>query len=316
MTPDDHTRELNEYQEESLASRPQPHHHRQATSPWFSSIITPNYVLHSSVEEQGGCFHRASQPSDRGLEALPAPISITTSQKLEDQRVEEDHQKGRHEHSSSSSSSSSSPPFKWTSSKMRMMRKMMISEKRPPPNKSSAHESEDRPYPGSITLSCPQMDSNGGCSGNNAVRVCVDCNTSKTPLWRSGPKGPKTLCNACGIRQRKARRAMAAAAAAANGTVVPTPTMTLPAKCKLKNKDNKRPGSKAAIDQESETIKKRFKLPPPTLASSKETEQLCLEDFAARLSKRYSANLQRVFPQEEKEAAILLMALSCGLVHG
>ncbi|KAG9137464.1 hypothetical protein Leryth_019888 [Lithospermum erythrorhizon] len=34
-----------------------------------------------------------------------------------------------------------------------------------------------------------------------------DCNTTKTPLWRSGPKGPKSLCNACGIRQRKARRA-------------------------------------------------------------------------------------------------------------
>ncbi|XP_010274656.1 PREDICTED: GATA transcription factor 20-like [Nelumbo nucifera] len=37
-------------------------------------------------------------------------------------------------------------------------------------------------------------------------RVCVDCKTSKTPLWRSGPAGPKSLCNACGIRQRKRRR--------------------------------------------------------------------------------------------------------------
>lgn len=33
--------------------------------------------------------------------------------------------------------------------------------------------------------------SNNG--GNNVpiVRVCADCNTTKTPLWRSGPKGPK-----------------------------------------------------------------------------------------------------------------------------
>lgn len=109
---------------------------------------------------------------------------------------------------------------------------------------------------------------------------------------------------------------MAAAAAATNGAILPPPTLTLPAKCKLKNKCNKRPGSKAAIDQESETIKKRFKLPSPTLVSDSETKKLCLEDFAARLSKHYSANLQRVLPQEEKEAAILLMALSCGLVHG
>ncbi|CAN6207421.1 unnamed protein product [Urochloa humidicola] len=43
-----------------------------------------------------------------------------------------------------------------------------------------------------------------------AIRVCSDCNTTKTPLWRSGPCGPKSLCNACGIRQRKARRAMMA----------------------------------------------------------------------------------------------------------
>ncbi|KAK1440420.1 hypothetical protein QVD17_06247 [Tagetes erecta] len=34
-------------------------------------------------------------------------------------------------------------------------------------------------------------------------KLCLDCNTSKTPLWRTGPAGPKSLCNACGIRFRK-----------------------------------------------------------------------------------------------------------------
>ncbi|GAV63056.1 GATA domain-containing protein [Cephalotus follicularis] len=29
------------------------------------------------------------------------------------------------------------------------------------------------------------------------------CNTSHTPMWRRGPFGPKTLCNACGIKYRK-----------------------------------------------------------------------------------------------------------------
>ncbi|XP_030530190.2 GATA transcription factor 21-like [Rhodamnia argentea] len=314
MAPDYRTRELNEHQEESLTSRPQPHHHRQASSSRFSWVSTPNHVFHSSVEEQGGCSYRASPPSACKPEALPAPIGVATSQKLQYQRANEDHQKGRVEHGSSSSSSP--PPFKWTSSKMRMMKKTIFSEKRPAPNKSSAHNPEEQSYPDSITSSCPQMVTNGGCSDNNTARVCVDCNTSKTPLWRSGPRGPKTLCNACGIRQRKARQAMAVAAAAPYGAIVPFPTMTLPAKCKLKNKDNKRPASKPAIDQGSETVKKRSKLPSPTSASHGETKELCLEDFATRLSKRYSANLQRVFPQEEKEAAILLMALSCGLVHG
>ncbi|WVZ79658.1 hypothetical protein U9M48_027213 [Paspalum notatum var. saurae] len=48
----------------------------------------------------------------------------------------------------------------------------------------------------------------GGQPNLGVIRVCSDCNTTKTPLWRSGPRGPKSLCNACGIRQRKARRAM------------------------------------------------------------------------------------------------------------
>ncbi|KAK1298602.1 GATA transcription factor 17 [Acorus calamus] len=38
------------------------------------------------------------------------------------------------------------------------------------------------------------------------TRVCVDCKTSKTPLWRGGPAGPQSLCNACGIRYRKRKR--------------------------------------------------------------------------------------------------------------
>ncbi|XP_011025223.1 PREDICTED: GATA transcription factor 29-like [Populus euphratica] len=29
------------------------------------------------------------------------------------------------------------------------------------------------------------------------------CNTDVTPMWRKGPLGPKTLCNACGIKYRK-----------------------------------------------------------------------------------------------------------------
>uniref|UniRef100_A0A453GYA8 GATA-type domain-containing protein n=1 Tax=Aegilops tauschii subsp. strangulata TaxID=200361 RepID=A0A453GYA8_AEGTS len=37
-------------------------------------------------------------------------------------------------------------------------------------------------------------------------KACDDCNTTKTPLWRGGPNGPKSLCNACGIRYRKRRR--------------------------------------------------------------------------------------------------------------
>lgn len=36
-------------------------------------------------------------------------------------------------------------------------------------------------------------------------RKCMHCEVTKTPQWREGPMGPKTLCNACGVRYRSGR---------------------------------------------------------------------------------------------------------------
>ncbi|OIV96646.1 hypothetical protein TanjilG_28503 [Lupinus angustifolius] len=36
-------------------------------------------------------------------------------------------------------------------------------------------------------------------------RKCLHCATGKTPQWRTGPMGPKTLCNACGVRYKSGR---------------------------------------------------------------------------------------------------------------
>ncbi|CAK9136110.1 unnamed protein product [Ilex paraguariensis] len=38
-----------------------------------------------------------------------------------------------------------------------------------------------------------------------AVRKCLHCEITKTPQWRAGPMGPKTLCNACGVRHKSGR---------------------------------------------------------------------------------------------------------------
>ncbi|KAJ4963076.1 hypothetical protein NE237_023015 [Protea cynaroides] len=38
------------------------------------------------------------------------------------------------------------------------------------------------------------------------ARRCANCDTTSTPLWRNGPRGPKSLCNACGIRYKKEER--------------------------------------------------------------------------------------------------------------
>ncbi|XP_024522778.1 nitrogen regulatory protein GLN3-like [Selaginella moellendorffii] len=36
-------------------------------------------------------------------------------------------------------------------------------------------------------------------------RRCTHCLSQKTPQWRAGPEGPKTLCNACGVRFKSGR---------------------------------------------------------------------------------------------------------------
>lgn len=36
-------------------------------------------------------------------------------------------------------------------------------------------------------------------------RKCHHCGSEKTPQWRAGPLGPKTLCNACGVRFKSGR---------------------------------------------------------------------------------------------------------------
>ncbi|KAL7209756.1 hypothetical protein ACSBR1_031340 [Camellia fascicularis] len=36
-------------------------------------------------------------------------------------------------------------------------------------------------------------------------RRCQHCHAEKTPQWRAGPMGPKTLCNACGVRYKSGR---------------------------------------------------------------------------------------------------------------
>ncbi|KAL8200446.1 hypothetical protein R6Q57_011785 [Mikania cordata] len=57
----------------------------------------------------------------------------------------------------------------------------------------------------------------GGVTNPSAVdslltRRCANCDTTSTPLWRNGPRGPKSLCNACGIRFKKEERRATSAA--------------------------------------------------------------------------------------------------------
>nr|XP_043624486.1 GATA transcription factor 21-like [Erigeron canadensis] len=197
-------------------------------------------------------------------------------------------------------------------------------------------------------------NNNNNSSSNNIpmIRVCSDCNTSKTPLWRSGPQGPKSLCNACGIRQRKARRALAiaaenngnnnilAASASGDQSMVMAPLNKATKSHPSKHFIIKKPSSYTTTNNNNNgqvitkfkkkqyvsktTMVTTTRITPPSSPSPLPSSSLApnpkkngVEDFLVSLSNKYltttfNNNNCQVFPQDEKEAAILLMAISCG----
>ncbi|KAJ1259657.1 hypothetical protein BS78_10G172700 [Paspalum vaginatum] len=181
------------------------------------------------------------------------------------------------------------------------------------------------------------------------IRVCSDCNTTKTPLWRSGPCGPKSLCNACGIRQRKARRALmvsggtgpvpadgatakadAMAAAAAHPKVkkakraVAEVDRSLPFKkrCKVVVQDHAAavaPAAAGAADSKAAVVHGGG-------AADKVVDNIGLISWgrsaaapasAAAASCSFRASPAALPAQQDEitDAAMLLMTLSCGLVR-
>ncbi|XP_030966489.1 GATA transcription factor 2-like [Quercus lobata] len=50
-----------------------------------------------------------------------------------------------------------------------------------------------------------QKSGERGSPAEGEVRRCTHCASEKTPQWRTGPLGPKTLCNACGVRFKSGR---------------------------------------------------------------------------------------------------------------
>ncbi|KAI3665467.1 hypothetical protein L6452_44094 [Arctium lappa] len=78
---------------------------------------------------------------------------------------------------------------------------------------------------GNSTAPPSHKSNRGGATVNSSgsesllARRCANCDTTSTPLWRNGPRGPKSLCNACGIRFKKEERRAAATATVATTAV-------------------------------------------------------------------------------------------------
>lgn len=108
---------------------------------------------------------------------------------------------------------------KWLMSpKMRLIRKTITNNKQPLDHTNNNNHKENDQYPLNHKTSFEEdhnedlnltkvstrtttatttenryntINENGYGNNNGVIRVCSDCNTTKTPLWRSGPQGPK-----------------------------------------------------------------------------------------------------------------------------
>ncbi|KAL4371977.1 hypothetical protein HN51_017019 [Arachis hypogaea] len=103
------------------------------------------------------------------------------------------------------------PPCNWTS-------RLLVLSPTPTPTTSSSSEPDvmvpiSTPTPVSFTIpvtgkkpaKTTGRKKEGGDYGSGDGRKCLHCATDKTPQWRTGPMGPKTLCNACGVRYKSGR---------------------------------------------------------------------------------------------------------------
>ncbi|KAE8677829.1 GATA transcription factor 12 [Hibiscus syriacus] len=62
-----------------------------------------------------------------------------------------------------------------------------------------------QPTPGKKPVKTRTSKKKDGGEVCSEGRKCLHCATDKTPQWRTGPMGPKTLCNACGVRYKSGR---------------------------------------------------------------------------------------------------------------
>ncbi|KAG2315790.1 hypothetical protein Bca52824_018912 [Brassica carinata] len=152
--------------------------------------------------------------------------------------------------------------------------------------------------------------SGGGGSSGETKRTCVDCGTLRTPLWRGGPAGPKSLCNACGIKSRKKRQA----------------ALGIKPEEKKRHRKSNSTDSDLSFDDHRNAKNKinRGDDDDSRTCSSKSGGSNSSSEGASRfldlkvpVMKRSAVERKRIWKKlgEEERAAVLLMALSCGSVY-
>ncbi|KAH7444306.1 hypothetical protein KP509_02G072900 [Ceratopteris richardii] len=166
----------------------------------------------------------------------------------------------------------------------------------------------------------------------DSLRTCTICGTSRTPLWRSGPSGPKSLCNACGIKAHKRKRLQEAmrvgpsSALAGNICKAKFKRKLFKENCTSPPTHKKK---KSSIASSSRSLSVNVIRPAGNLCCPQRSSNISPTDPSLQgildgasssirsLTPSPAKNGRRpadIFTGEIEQAAVLLMALSCGLV--
>ncbi|XP_023642276.1 GATA transcription factor 17 [Capsella rubella] len=163
---------------------------------------------------------------------------------------------------------------------------------------------------------CSSSGSGGGSCGETK-RTCVDCGTIRTPLWRGGPAGPKSLCNACGIKSRKKRQAalgMRSDEKKKNRKSNSSNDLNLDHRNAKNNKINRDDDDN---DDHHKTCNSKSSSSSNITNNNKGVSKFLDLGFKVPVMKRSAVEKKRLWRKlgEEERAAVLLMALSCSSVY-
>ncbi|CAK9187498.1 unnamed protein product [Ilex paraguariensis] len=139
-------------------------------------------------------------------------------------------------------------------------------------------------------------------SDGNQFKTCAECGTSKTPLWRGGPAGPKSLCNACGIKSRKKRRVILSVN---KEDKKPKKTSSTNTQHQKQNQNHLSSGGGRGNKLGESVKRKLFSLGREVVLQRPRPKSRSTSTAMAKQRRKLG---------EEEQAAFLLMALSCGYV--